>query len=1168
MAEILTYQQKQAVEDRGGNLLVSAAAGSGKTKVLVDRLLGYILDPKDPANIDDFLIITYTKAAASELRAKIASKLIERIAEDPQNRHLQQQMQRLYLAKISTVHGFCSEILREYAYRLEISPDFRVADEAECGQLQLRALEDVLSEAYESADGADHFLTFVDTQGLGRDDRQIPQIILKVYQSAQCHLDPVNWLQWCVPSEDLLRKTDASATPWGAYLLADLKEYLNMQIETLSRCVQLASETQEMEKPAALLQQTLDQLIALHSCQTWDAVVEYGQVDYGRLVFSKKCPDMELAEQIKAIRNNCKTGLDKRLRQFSEKSEVVLQNLSQCASAAKGLVDLVQAFSRRYNELKQARGVLDFGDLEHCMLDLLIGRRRDMITSAAKEIGNRFREIMVDEYQDSNEIQDAIFHALTQKRNNCFMVGDVKQSIYQFRLADPGIFLQKYNTYAPAESAAAGEGRRILLSSNFRSSGGVISGVNDVFRTCMSPQVGGLAYGEEEMLREGIPHIPLKEPEVSLFAVDVEADTYSEEASLVAGKIAEMLDGSHLVRDGDQLRPVRAEDIAVLLRSPGSVGGEFQMALQNRGIRCVTGDSADLLTTNEINTLISILQVIYNPLLDIPLAAALASPVFGFTAEDLSQLRSMDHRSSLYRLLESSQMPKAIAFLDNLNQLRRKARLTSITELLSEVFLSTNMLSVYAAMPNGGEKMENLQLFYQVASDYESSGQKDLGRFLDFLDAAQERGLGKNGSQQENGAVTLMSIHKSKGLEFPVVFLCGLSRGFNQESIRQQVLCDKELGLGLNCVELAQRIRYPSIAKQAIARKMLQQGISEEMRVLYVAMTRARDRLIMTYASKYLQSDLQDISMRMRLSSPVLMSSEADCPGFWILQTALGRTEAGALYALGGNPGCACVTDSPWLIQTVTGSSDATVYEETQKSPQVLSEETLQYLSNSIGFVYPYINATQIPSKLTATQLKGRRKDEEVSQGTQQKPGTVFRKPGPQYTNKRGIECGNAIHRVMQYIRYAKCETLNGIQEEVQRLVSEELISPEQGALVDCEKIFCFFSSQLGRKLCASEHILREFKFSILDDAGSYYSHAENEKILLQGVVDCAILEEDSIVVIDFKTDHITEDMLPEVSERYRPQVHAYVRALERIYQKPVCQAMLYFFELNRFVQL
>ena len=599
MAEKLTPQQRQAVENQGGKLLVSAAAGSGKTKVLVDRLMRYIQNDNDPANIDDFLIITYTKAAAAELRGKIATKLSELIAADPTNRHLQQQMQRLYLAKISTVHGFCTDVLRQYAYRLDISSDFRVADESESAELQMKALEQTLEAAYENAENNADFCALIDSHGLGRDDKLIPQIILKVYASAKCHLNPEKWLCWCVDNatSDV---SGAEQTPWGAYLIADLKSYLALQIRAMERCAVAAGAADGMEKPAALLSSTVEQLRQLFSCGTWDEIIENKNVQYGTLTFSKKCTDLKLIDQIKAVRNACKEGLNKRLRNFVDSSDQVLSDIAQSAAAARGLVGLVHAFEQCYSRLKKRRGIVDFNDLEHYALDLLLGKQRNSVTAIATELGAQFREIMVDEYQDSNEIQDAIFNALTAKSQNCFMVGDVKQSIYQFRLADPSIFIEKYNSYLSADAAKPGEGRRVLLNHNFRSSGGVIEAVNDVFCHCMSPDVGGLDYGEAEMLREGIPHIPLNEPEVSLYGVEVENDTYAEEASFVADKICQLLDGKHYVRSGEMLRPITPDDIVILLRSPGSVGGEFRLALQSRGVRCVTGDQGDILQTEEI----------------------------------------------------------------------------------------------------------------------------------------------------------------------------------------------------------------------------------------------------------------------------------------------------------------------------------------------------------------------------------------------------------------------------------------------------------------------------------------------------------------------------------------------------------------------------------------
>ncbi len=1164
MAEELTSEQKLAVTDRGGKLLVSAAAGSGKTKVLVDRLMGYVQDPVNPAQIDDFLIITYTKAAASELRSKIAAKLSELIALNPGNQHLQRQMMRLYLAKISTVHAFCTDILRQYAYKLDISADFRVADENECLQLQFKALEHILDHAYETAGSNPDFRAFVDSQGFGRDDRQIPEIILKGYSSSRCQKNPEQWLDWCI-CDGVIQLQDAAKTAWGAYLLKDLKKYVSLHIEVLDRYAQIASGMDGMEKPVALLRDTIRQLQLLSDSQTWDDVIRYKDIDYGRLTFSKKGNELEIAEEIKVARTACKEGVAKRLRPFSEDSVQILADLSASAAAARGLVGLVREFTKEYDRLKKVRGILDFSDLEHLTLDLFRGKNRNSITSVANEVGSCFREIMVDEYQDSNKIQDAIFASLTEKRQNCFMVGDVKQSIYQFRLAEPGIFIDKYSNYKDATKANAGEGRRILLSHNFRSSAGVISGVNDVFARCMSPEVGGLWYGESEMLREGIRHTPLNEPEVSLCAISVDSDTYAEEANFVADQILELLDGSHFVREGKLLRPIRPEDIAILLRSPGSVGGEFQFALKNRGIQCATGDTADLLCTEEVAAVISLLQVISNPLQDIPLAAALTGPVFGFTAEDLAILRSYDRQSNLYTLLCKAKEAKSIAFLKLLKMLRQKARLSSVTELLSAVYTETGLLSTYSAFPDGETRLDNLQTFYQVVSNFEASGPKEISLFLEFLEAAKERGLIIGGTLQDKGAVTLMSIHKSKGLEFPVVFLCGLSRRFNQESVRGQVLCDKDLGLGLSYVDTNLRVRYPNLAKRAIALKTLKESLSEELRVLYVAMTRAKDRLIMTYADKNLDTTLHELAMRLKLSAPELLCMEAGCPGDWVLQTALGKTEAGALFALGGNPGCAKVGEHPWEISVTPGYVNE-CSTSLQEDAGRVSSQAIEKLRQSLSFVYSHIPATGIPSKLTATQLKGREVDREIAEGTTSLKQAEFRGPADRVI--RGKTYGNAMHAVMQYIDFSACTSEENICKEIQRMVDERLISQEQADMANTDDLWAFFQTTFGQKLQKSDNVLREFKFSVLEDASKYYPDTGDEKILLQGVVDCAIVEEDGLIVLDFKTDRVTEQTLPKIAEQYKAQVLAYASALKRIYQKPVKSAWLYFFATNSFVDV
>ena len=1169
MAEKLTPQQAQAVRDRGGKLLVSAAAGSGKTKVLVDRLLGYLKNAEDPANLDDFLIITYTKAAASELRGKIAAKLTEAIAQEPENRHLQRQMQRLFLTKISTVHGFCADILREYAYRLDLAADFRVADENECREIRETVLSDLLDRAYETAGEDEDFRAFVDTQGLGRDDRLVADIVLKVYDSARCHLDPDGWLQGCLDAAEVEGLADAGETVWGKFLMDDLFSYLDCQIAVMKRCAEAAEHADGMEKPAVNLRDTLYQLELLRESATWDDVVERKRIDYGRLTFPRKGIDEGLAERIKACRNACKKGLEKYLRCFADDSRQVLSDLGQSAAGARGLVVLVRQFGKEYDRAKASRRVLDFGDLEHKTLDLLLGTKRSGPTAAADEIGGRFREIMVDEYQDSNGVQDAIFTALTRRKQNCFMVGDVKQSIYQFRLADPGIFLEKYHSYVPAGDAQPGQGRKVLLSANFRSGGEVVEAVNDVFEACMSPTVGGLTYGEAEKLREGIPHTALPEPAVELYGIEVREDTYGEESAFVAARIKTMLDGNYFVREGETLRPIQPDDIVILLRSPGSVGAQFQQALESRGIRCTSGGGTDLLQTQEIGTLRSILQTVANPRQDIPLISALASPVFGFTADDLAAFRGRQKKGPVYDALLKDDSPKAKAFQEVLAALRREARMNTIAELIEKIFSLTRMDSIYAAMESGESKAVNLQTFYQLAADYESGSRRDLAQFLDYLDSMEEKGLIAAG-EAATGCVTIMSIHKSKGLEFPVVFLCGLSREFNRESLRAQVLCDKELGLGLSVADTANRVRYPAISKRAIVSKTAAESLSEEMRVLYVAMTRARDRLIMTYAAKNLQSDLQEISARFDLSGPELLTRDVVCPGEWVLLAAMQRTEAGELFTLGGRPDHTCMSDFPWLIRTAEAPEAQERISALAEAEKALPPEAEERLREGLNFRYAHSAATLAPSKQTATQRKGRVKDQEASENAQE-PKAIhrsWRKPSFLEGKIQGKAYGNAIHAVLQYIRYECCGSLEGVKQEIDRLVSERFITGEQGKLADPGKIAAFFASQIGQKLRSGTEYLREFKFSILDDGTAYGEGLEGEEVLLQGVVDCALLEADGITVVDFKTDYVTEETLEQLAERYRPQVETYAHALSRIYGMPIKASYLYVFHLDRFVSV
>ena len=1166
----LTEQQKTASLNRGGNLLVSAAAGSGKTKVLVERLMEYLKDTS--INLDDFLIITYTKAAAAELRGKIAARLTEAIADDPDNRHLQRQVQRLFLAKISTVHGFCADVVREYAQQLKLTGDFRVAEESECSEIREQVLSDLLDRAYATVHQDPDFRAFVDTQGLGRDDRLVTDIVLKVYDSAMCHPDPEAWLEKCLQDADVSEAEDASETVWGAYLMEEFFSCLDLHIADMERCLEIAEENDEKGNVIKNLKISLVDLRSLRDCRTWDEVANHRPVEYPRTVYPKSFDETQ-KERVKACRDACKKGVAKKLDWFTDKSAQVLADLSQSGAAARGLISLVRRFRDAFSKAKRSRRCVDFSDLEHLVLELLWrdnGLGEKIRTGAALDLRERFVEIMVDEYQDSNAVQDSIFTALSGNGRHCFMVGDVKQSIYQFRLADPGIFLEKYNRYVPVEEAEAGEGRKVLLSANFRSGPEVIEAVNHVFETCMCERVGGLRYGADEALNEGLTRQPLPDTAVELHCIDVQHDTYGEESAYVARRIQQMLESGQLVRDKDKLRPVRPEDIVILLRSPGSVGQQFRQALEARGIRCTTGGGTDLLKTPEIQTLRSILQTISNPRQDIPLIAAMASPVFGFSADELAAFRGGNTKCAVYDALLEDQSEKTLRFLADLAVLRREARMHSIAHLIQKIFTLTRMDSIYAAMEDGEIRRANLQAFYQLAAGFENGSHRDLEQFLEYLMLQEEKGLKVDG-ESTSGAVTVMSIHKSKGLEFPVVFLSGLSKTFNREDLRAQVLCHKELGLGLSVADNAKRVRYASLSKRAIMARIASESLSEEMRVLYVAMTRPQDRLIMTYAVKKAPEHLEKMAVQMTADGNERLVRDASCPGEWVLLAAIRRREGRGL--LDNMDLCSlCDTDRDHSWKMVIGQAPEIIptASRVEAEQKALPEGAEERLRTALAFRYGHTPATMAPSKQTATQRKGRFKDDEAAEHTEE-PRPVhrsWRKPGFMEAQRRGKDYGNAMHAAMQYIRYECCGSADGVRQELDRLTRLGFLTEDQRKMVSADKIAAFFATPIGSKLRDGTEYLREFKFSILDDGCNYRADLEGEQVLLQGVVDCALLEDDGITVLDFKTDYVTEETVEDVAAGYRVQVDTYADALRRIYCRPVKAAFLYFFRLGRFVKI
>ncbi len=1176
MAEIkLTPQQQLAVDNEGGALLVSAAAGSGKTKVLVDRVMRRLCDPADPQDISSFLIITYTKAAAAELRGKIAAAIGQQLSLQPDNRHLQRQLSHIYLAQISTVHSFCTTILRDYAHELGIYPDFRVVEEQESSLWQQQAMEEILTEAYCTLEQNPEHRAFLDHLGAGRDDRSAAAILMQAYRSVQCHPDPEGWMEECRKGLSPKDCDDIAKTPWGKLLMEDFMERLDEQIAMMERGLSLLSADERLEASyGPTYRLNLEDMRQLRAAQTWDELCARKIADFGRLKAAPRGMDKEFVERCKRPRQKCLDWLKKAQSIFSMSSIEALEELRQSEPIIRGMFALLQSFTARYRAIKQRRRSLDFGDLEHEALRLLRYGKSGAPTPVAQEIGRRYFEIMVDEYQDSNAVQEAIFTAISRKGQNLFMVGDVKQSIYRFRLAEPGIFLKKYHSYTDASTAAPGEPRRVVLSKNFRSRAQILSAVNDIFRLTMTPQVGDLHYGPEEALYPGLTLPPVERPCVELHCLDSadKDDDVSKrdlEARLVAKRVHQLCKNGTQIAGKDGLRPVEPSDIVILLRSMRSQAPAYLEALQDVGIAAVSDQSDDILQTAEVQILLSCLQVIDNPHQDIALASVLMSPVYGYSAEALAQLR-MDRRTGdLYdALLAYSRNHDTFSpFLSQLAQLRRAARQEHAGSLVRRVLEETGLRDIFHAMEDGAQRLENLQTIYLMASGFDPDGPGRLHDFLQKIEQQRERGITGAGTGQSN-AVRIMSIHKSKGLEFPVVIVAGLSTKFNTADERQSVQIHPELGTGCDVVELAKRIKYPSLAKQAILARLRQEHLSEELRVLYVALTRPKDLLIMTYASAHLTTQLRDIAELRTPDGPVSLSRRASCLGHWVLMAAMGRGEAGALFAIAGTPEETTVSEIPWHIQLWTpeqlprlqASADTTAQEAAMPDPIQIAA--------AVNFRYPHTPATTAPAKLTATQLKGRFLDTESADGAPEHHARTETLRQPLFLQgSRPLspsEQGTAVHLAMQYIRYESCLTEVGVEDELRRLVTDGFLLPQQAECIPPEKICLLFRSELGRRILNAPELVREFKFSLLTQGENYDPALIGEHFLLQGVTDCCLLEPDGLCVIDFKTDRIAPGTEALRAEHYRGQLEAYSEALSKIFDRPVKEKLLYFFSTNQ----
>ncbi len=1168
----LTQEQRAVVENRGGALLVSAAAGSGKTRVLVERLLERV--EREKLNIDEFLVITFTNAAAAELRGRIAQELNQRLALNPHDRHLRKQTMLVYKARICTIDALCIDLLRQYGYLIDVDPDFRICDQAESEAIAQQIVNDLLDECYESIDDDPEFVALIDQMLTGRDDSRLAGIVLDIHARIQSDADPELWLM--THKDDFLVKGagDAGQTVWGDLILRHAKTQAAYWSDRIAGALSEIGEDEVLNvNYAPSLAETLAGLERLCSASGWEQAAACLPIPFPR-VGTKRGADPILKERIADLRKLCKTRMETVAAQLSGDSAVLLRELQDLAPAIERLFALVLEFGRRLYKEKTNRGILEFSDAEHLTVRLL------EMNSVRELLRDQFEEIMVDEYQDTNEVQNVLFDALSREGKNLFLVGDVKQSIYRFRLADPTIFLRKYECWLPAVLAKEGEERKLVLSRNFRSRPQVLQGANYVFETIMSRECGEMVYGEEEALVPGGSFGEDPAYAVEFNVIDLpeteggedKVDKNLIEARFVARRMAQMLREGFPVQDEEGgTRPVRPSDMVILMRSPGPVLRHYARALGEAGIPMETESGDDFFETTEISIILSLLKIIDNPRQDVPLLSVLRSPLFPeFTPDRLAQIRAGAKDGDFYSALELDEGEDSRKFIEELEQLRKNVGEKPAYRLIEDIYRAKHLMALFGAMPGGEERKANLAALREHARRLDQGGHIGLYGFLSQLERMRRRGDVMESAASGGGGVKILSIHRSKGLEFPVVFLCGMGRQFNKMDTTAPMLFHNKLGVGPKCLKRGEGwiTEWPALARQAVALQMERELKAEEMRLLYVAMTRAKEKLIMTMGLPKAGNAVARLARdAQRPAAPAVVAAAAT-PGTWMLLCALTRPESDALYELGGIvPELNKRIGPVWDVRVLHGEDfEVPLRASGQVSGEVfrMEEKQVEDLAETFRWVYPNANAADLPSKLTATQLKGRDLDAEAAEGTLASVGykkASFRQPdlnrGAEAQNMQlsAAERGTALHKVMQYLDFGKTGSLQEINAEIDRLVKHQFITAQEGKSADASKILRFFASDLGRELLAAPKQEREYKFSILVPAAEYFPEVDGkEEILFQGVIDCWFGDEKEITILDFKTDRVPN------AEQYRPQVEGYAKALKKLLGIEIKRTALYFF--------
>ena len=1259
-----TEEQSLAIKTRNCNLLVAAAAGSGKTAVLVERIIKMITEGENPVDIDKLLVVTFTNAAAAEMRERIGDAISKALEENPSSKVLQKQLALLNRASITTMHSFCLEVIKNNFHLIDLDPAFRIGDQTECELIKQDILAELFEDMYAKEDK--YFKGLVEAYGGSKSDDKLNGIVLKFYNFIMSGPWPYKWLEDKVEEFNINSIEELEEKRW----IKVLKESIYLELENaLSMLKQAKLMAETVEGLSPYLVNIFPELIQVEELKLSlkEGIVSFYNklmgATFGRLKSVRKTSvyDEKALEKTKSFRDESKKIIENlRDKVFETSLEEAVLGMKKMYPLMLSLKDLVIEFSNRYRARKREKDILDFNDLEHLCLEILIDRDEEgniKPSKVALEFKDKFEEVLVDEYQDSNTIQETIVGMVSRRdleNPNVFMVGDVKQSIYKFRQANPELFLDKYINYKEENSL----NRKIMLYKNFRSREEVINGVNYIFKTLMSSTVGELEYDEKEALNLGASYKALsyenvereyleeidslkvagpievnilnkaganKEYDEEEGEEEEDLDSIQLEARIIGERIRELMnpkDGkAFMVFDKDlgKYRRVKYKDIVILLRATKNWAETFVDELGTYGIPVYADTGTGYFQTIEIRTILSLLHIIDNPMQDIYMLSTMRSPIFSFTSEEFADLRLLNRNKYFFEIINEvveglhdgiitkELKNKCTYFIENLNRWREKSIYMPIDEFIWFLYSDTSYYGYVGTMPNGVQRQANLKILFQRARQYEATSFKGLFNFINFINKLK-KSSGDMGSAKILGenedVVRIMSIHKSKGLEFPVVILGGTGKQFNKMDLREDILLHETLGIGTNCIDLNKRIKYDTLQKHAIKKKCELEGLSEEMRILYVAFTRAKEKLIITGAVSDLEKSCEkwckasSSSENNRINPVNVLKGKSYLD--WICMALSKHLDGDFIRNIGKEDISLNREDnSKWKFRTFNKLEllDFNKDNKREENEGVFQGETWLYdkkdikesidIRNRLNFKYKYIESCNTLSNISVTDLKRAYEEEENLLGKDQsiledeeKREPIKRKPRFMEEKKEEFSSakkGTITHFVMQHISLDRVNNIEDIKEEVANMVNKELLTAEEGKAVNIFKIQKFFKGDLGKRMLKAykegKRIYRELPFiteipsSIIDKKLDPKIYGD-EKVRLQGIIDAFFEEEEGFVLLDYKTDYIEKGKEEEFINKYKVQIDLYRGTLNKILGEKVKEAYLYSFYLEKALKM